>query len=59
MDRAELTHFIISADYGDYIRIYSFTQEGELLGAENLEKSPKNLERLAINTTLQYHFPRL
>jgi len=52
------THFIILADYKEYLRIYSFSRNGQLLGGENIEKKPKLLKELSKNTKLEYHLPK-
>ena len=52
------SHFIVVADYADYIRIYSFDRNGILLGGENVEKTEKLMKLLLKGTTLEYHLPK-
>ena len=53
------TFFIIIADYGDYLRIYSFGRDGQLFGGENIEKNPKFMKELTNSTALAYHLPKV
>jgi len=57
-NKIEETHYIIVADYGSSVRIYSFSKEGLLLGGENVEKSPSLTKRIISSSVLQYRLPK-
>jgi len=52
------THFVVVADYGEYLRIYSFNRDGMLYGGDNIEKTQKFTKELLKRTTLEYHLPK-
>ncbi len=52
------TFFIILSEYKDDYRIYSFSKEGAMLGAENLEKVHDIDKKLSKSTQLIYHLPK-
>jgi len=53
-----MVNFIIVAEYNDYVRIYSFDRNGQLLGGENVDKNPKFLKDLLKSTKLEFHLPK-
>ena len=53
-----LIRFLVVLDYNDYIRLYSFSREGDLLGGQNLEKEEKTLQKVDHATKLEYHLPK-
>ncbi len=52
------TFFIILSEYKDEYRIYSFSKDGAMLGAENLQKTSEIEKKLAKSTQLIYHLPK-
>ena len=52
------TYYIITAEYDDFIRIYSFSQNGTLLGGENFEKSSKFKKKIQQATILKFNLPK-
>ncbi len=51
-------HFIIVADYKDFLRIYSFASDGTLMMGENLEKTAKLQKSIKNGTITEYKLPK-
>lgn len=52
------TFYVITLEYNDYFRIYSFDKKGKLIGGENLNKENKLIKEISKATTIQYSLPR-
>ncbi|MFX1381671.1 MAG: hypothetical protein ACFFBP_04440 [Promethearchaeota archaeon] len=50
--------FLVVLDYKEYLRIYFFNREGQLLGGENIDKSPILMKKLKKETTSEYKLPK-
>jgi len=52
------TFYIILVEYTENIRIYSFSQNGTLLGGENLINDPVVIKKILASTKLKYHLKK-
>lgn len=58
MKQIKGTFYLIVADYGDFLRLYSFGKNGQMLGGENVEKNEKVLKEIDKSTKKLYLLPK-
>ncbi len=58
MNIVNKTQYIITTEYDNYVRIYSFSMNGTLLGGENFEKTLELEKKILMSTTLRYRLPK-
>jgi len=58
IQRHKISQLIIIAEYHENYRIYSFSKSADLLGAENLKKSPQLKHTLEKSVSTVYQLPK-
>ena len=58
IQRHKISQLIVIAEYHEHYRIYSFSKSADLLGAENLKKTPQFKHTLQKSVSNVYQLPK-